>query len=149
MGKFANILCKTVGLAGMGAVLYDAYTLGSIKSKRGAVRQSVGSYMDIVAAQRTASSDSYVSSAIQNKTAELRMNNKLIPFWGRVKGFVNGTLDSLGNNIVPVIFSSLALLTKGFMSKVGAWGLAGCGVYVVLKEGFGIGKHSPIDKNSI
>lgn len=149
MGIFANVLCKTVGLAGMGAILYDAYTLGSIKSKRFAVRESVGNYMDVVASQRTASTDSYVSSAIQDKTADIRMNNRIIPFVGRIKGFVHGTLDSLGNNVIPVIFSSLALLTKGFASKVGAWGLVGCGAYVALKEGFGIGKHSPVDKHSI
>ena len=148
MGIVANVVCKTVGLAGMGAVLYDAYTLGSIKSSRGAAKETANHLTDVVAAQRTASSDSYVSSAIQNKVADLRTDNPLIPIWGRIKGFFNGALDSLGNNIIPVICTTLALLTRGFASKLGAWGLVGCGVYTVAKEGFGIGKHSPMDKQS-
>ena len=148
MGTLANVVCKAVGIAGMGAVLYDAYTLGSIKSSRGAAKATANHLTDVVAAQRTATTDSYVSSAIQNKVSDLRMSNPLVPLWGRVQSFVNGTLDSLGNNIIPVICSTLALLTKGFTSKLGAWGLVGCGVYTIAKEGFGIGKHSPMDKQS-
>ena len=104
MGTIANVVCKTVGLAGMGAVLYDAYTLGKIKSSRGAAKETANHLTDVVAAQRTASSDSYVSSAIQNKTADLRMRNPLIPLIGRVKGFVNGTLAARSESACTISF---------------------------------------------
>ena len=55
-----------------------------------------------------------------------------------------GFLNTLGNNLIPVAFSSLALATKGTMSKIGAWGVAGYGLFTVLKEGFGLGKNTPV-----
>ena len=146
MGRIGNFVCKTVGIAGVSAVLYDAFKVGSKQSYRTSQQVTADKFESIVAAQRTNSNESHVSSAIQNKVADLRMSNPVIPFFGRIKGFISGTLDSLGNNFIPVIFSSLAILTKGFTAKLGAWGLVGCGLYTVLKEGFGMGKNSPIDK---
>ena len=61
------------------------------------------------------------------------------------KGFTKGFLNTLGNNLIPVAFSALAIATKGTMSKIGAWGVAGYGVFTVLKEGFGLGKNTPVD----
>ena len=58
---------------------------------------------------------------------------------------VSYILNTLGNNLIPVAFSALALATKGTMSKIGAWGVAGYGVFTVLKEGFGLGKNTPVD----
>ena len=146
MGIVSNVVCKTVGLAGMGAVLYDAYTIGKEQSYRTSQKVSADFFESVYAAQRTQTNESHVTNAMQNKVADLRLRNPLIPMFGRVKGFFEGALDSLGNNVVPVIFAATALLTKGFMSKLGAWGLAGCGVYTILKEGFGIGKNAPMDK---
>lgn len=146
MGIISNIVCKTVGVAGMSAVLYDAYTIGKEQSHRTSQKVTADKFESIVAAQRTLSDESHVANAIQNKVADLRMSNPLIPFWGRIKGFFEGSLESLGNNVIPVICSTLALLTKGTTAKLGAWGLVGCGIYTVLKEGFGIGKNSPVDR---
>ena len=146
MGFVSNVVCKTVGLAGMGAVLYDAYTIGKEQSVRTSQQVTADKFEKIVAASRTQTNESHLTNAMQNKVADLRMSNPLIPLWGRVKGFFEGTLESLGNNFFPVLCSSLALLTKGTMSKIGAWGLGGYGVYMILKEGFGIGKNTPVDK---
>lgn len=146
MGIVSNIICKTAGIAGMGAVLYDAYTVGSEQSYRTSQKYTADRFEKIVSAQRTLTDESHVASAMQNKIADLRMSNPLIPFWGRVKGFFEGSLESLGNNIIPVACASLALLTKGFLSKAGAAGLGGCALYAILNEGFGIGKNTPIDE---
>ena len=137
MGIVSKIVCKTVGIAGASAIIYDAYKIGHEKSDW---------FEKTVAAQRTATSESHVSNAIQNKVSDLRMSNPLIPIWGRIKGFNHGVLESLGDNIVPVIFTSFALLGKKFYAKLGAWGLVGCGLYTAIKEGFGVGKNTPVDK---
>lgn len=146
MGIVSNIVCKTVGIAGMGAIVYDAYHIGKEQSHRTSQKETADRFESIIASQRTQTHESHVTNAIQNKIADLRMQNPIIPFYGRVKGFFEGALESLGNNIIPVIFTSCALLSKGFMSKVGAWGLVGCGIYTAIKEGFGIGKNTPMDK---
>ena len=131
----------------MGAVLYDAFTIGKEQSFRTSQKISADFFESTIAAQRTQTNESHVTNAMQNKIADLRLANPLIPMIGRVKGFFEGVLESLGNNIIPVIFTTTALLTKGFMSKLGAWGLVGCAVYTILKEGFGIGKNTPMDKS--
>ena len=145
MGIMANIVCKTVGIAGMSAVLYDAYKVGNRRSRCGAAKASVDHFEKVVDAKRTINDESYVTNALQGKVADLRMNNPVIPVAGKIKGFITGVLQSLGNNIIPVALSSLALATKGFFSKLGAWGLAGYGLVKILQEGFGVGKKTPID----
>ena len=143
MSIISTVLCKTAGIAGMSAVLYDAYSVGSANSKRYSSLNNADYFEKIHDAQRTLSTESPTNNAIQKKVADLRYNNPIVPAYGKVKGFVNGTLKSLGDNLIPVSFAALALATKGFFSKVGAFGVVGCGLVSVLREGFGFGKTSP------
>lgn len=145
MGTFSNIVCKTVGVAGMSAVLYDAYSLARADSKRQSQVVTADYFQKVHADTRTLSNESQVDNAVQKGIRDFRIDNSIVPVYGNVKGFVTGFLKSLGNNIVPVSFASLALATKGTLSKVGAWGVAAYGLYKVAKEGFGIGKISPMD----
>ena len=145
MGIMANIICKTAGVAGMSAVIYDAYNVGRRHSHHIAEQTSADYFEKIVDAKRTTSNESDVSNAIQNKVTDLRMRSPIVPFFGKVKGFTGGVLNSLGSNIVPVLFSSMALAGKGFWAKAGAWGLAGFAGLKVLQEGFGVGKKTPMD----
>ena len=145
MGTFANIVCKTVGAAGMGAVIYDAYSVGKATSSRTAQKVAADHYLDVYTSKRTLSTESPVNNAIQTKVADMRSNNPIIPIAGKVKGFISGTLSSLADNILPVSFAALAITTKGFFSKLGACGVAACGLMMVLKEGFGVGKQNPMN----
>ena len=145
MGTIANIACKTVGVAGMSAVLYDAYSLGKQNSKRNLQKVNADHFEKVIADTRTMSSESAMTGAMQKKIANFRMNNPLISAFGSVGGFISGALNSLGDNIIPTTFASIALATKGKLSKLGAFGAIGYGIYTVLKEGFGVSKQSPLD----
>lgn len=145
MGTIANIACKTVGVAGMSAVLYDAYSLGKQNSKRNLQKVNADHFEKVIADTRTMSSESAMTGAMQKKIANFRMNNPLISAFGSVGGFISGALNSLGENIIPTTFASIALATKGKLSKLGAFGTIGYGIYTVLKEGFGVSKQSPLD----
>ena len=145
MGIMANIVCKTVGIAALSAVGYDAYKVGNRYSKNGAKREMADTFVHAYDAQRTASNESHVTNEMQSKVAELRMNNPIIPLYGRLKGFCTGALHSLGDNIIPVACASLAIAAKGFFAKAGAWGLGIYGGFKVLHDGFGIGKKTPVD----
>lgn len=145
MNVVSKIVCKTVGVAGISAVVYDAYSRAKVESKRTSQKMVADSFERIHAAKRTTTKESYVDSAIQSKVADMRMDNPIIPFAGRIGGFVKGGLNSLGDNIVPVTFSALALGTKGFFSKLGAMGVGGVALYTILKESFGVGKTTPMD----
>lgn len=145
MNLIGKIACRTIGLASMSAIVYDAYCIGKHHSKAGAAEASADVFEKAIAAKRTTDTESYITGAMQNKVADLRMNNPIISAFGRVKGFFKGTLNSLGNNIIPVSFASMALVGKNKTAKFGAWGTLGYAAFLVLKEGFGLGKHTPVD----
>lgn len=145
MGMVSNIVCKTVGIAGMSAVLYDSYSVAKKNSSRVAQMDNADHFEKVHASTRTLSGESSVNSVMQKKVAEMRMDNPLFSIMGNIKGFAKGFLNTLGNNLIPVAFSALALATKGTMSKIGAWGVAGYGLFTIAKEGFGLGKQTPMD----
>ena len=146
MVNVANIVCKTVGIAGMSAVVYDAYANGKHHSDVGKEEMSADIFEKSIAAKRSNTDASHIGSAMQEKIAYWRMDNPIVPFLGRIKGFLTGFLSSLGDNIMPIILSSVALAAKGTIQKAGAWGLGIYGIYQIAKEGFGVGKVSPADK---
>ena len=146
MVNWANIACKTIGIAGMSAIVYDAYANGKHHSAVGKEELSADVYEKTIASSRSNTDSSYVSSAMQKKIAQLRTDNPIIPFLGSVKGFVVGFVNSLGDNIIPVSLSSIALAAKGSFQKAGAWGLGIYALYRIIKESFGVGKTTPIDK---
>lgn len=145
MGTFANIVCKTVGAAGMSLAVYDAYSVGKATSSRTSQKVMAEHLTDVYTSERTLTTESPVNKALQSKVSKMRSNNALIPMAGKVKGFVGGTLNSLADNIIPVACATLAITTKGLCSKLGALGVAGWGVLTVLKEGFGVGKQTPMN----
>lgn len=145
MKTFANIICKGVGIAGMSAVIYDAASHAKLHSKHVSQAMDADYFEKIHSDTRTLSSESHVANAMQKKVRDWRMDNPLVSIVGSVKGYVGGFLSSLGDNIVPTAFASFALAGKGKVSKFGAWGVAGYAVYMILKEGFGLSKKSPVD----
>ena len=146
MVSVSNIVCKTVGIAGMSAVIYDAYAMAQHHSAAGAFETSADVYEKAVAAERSNANASHITGLMQRKIANLRMNNPVVPIFGKLKGFVAGFISSLGENIIPIVLSTATLATKGTMQKAGAWGLGIYGLYQVAKEGFGLGKSSAVDE---
>ena len=146
MRLVSKIVCKTIGVAGVSAVLYDAYNCGRAVCMNTGQSQSADNFESIISAKRTMSEVSPVTGAMQGRLAQLRMDNPIVPTYGKTKGFLKGLSISLSNNLVPTIFSVMALAGKNAWSKIGAWGLAGFGLYKVIKEGFGVGKHTPVDR---
>lgn len=146
MGTLSNIVCKTVGIAGMSAVVYDAYGMAKHHANAGAANASADVYESAVAAERSNAGASYVTNAMQRKVSDFRMKNPIVPVFGKIKGFIGGFISSLGDNIIPITLCSIALAAKGGIQKAGAWGLGIYGLYQVAKEGFGMGKTTPVDE---
>ena len=145
MGMVSNIVCKTVGIAGMSAVLYDSYSVAKKNTGRVSQMENADHFEKVNASTRTLNGESSVNRTMQKKVAEMRMDNPLFSIMGNVKGFTKGFLNTLVNNLLTVAFSGLALATKGTMSKIGAWGTVGCGLLTIAREGFGLGKNTPVD----
>lgn len=145
MGIMANIVCKTAGVAGISAVLYDAYSVAKVNSQRVSQNEEANRYLKIHTDTRTLSTESYINNAIQKKVTDWRMNSPFNSAAGSFKGFVGGFVNSLADNIIPAACASVALAAKGTAAKIGAWGLALYGLFLVAKEGFGFTKKSPMD----
>lgn len=145
MNTFGKIVCKTVGVAGMSAVLYDAYSVGKAQSRRTSQASEADFFEKVHANTRTTTNESPIAGAMQKKVANMRMNNPLISLSGRCKGAFSGFFGSLGDNLFPAITASMALAGKGIFAKIGAWGTAGYALFVIAKEGFGFSKNSPVD----
>ena len=146
MVNMANIICKTAGVAGMSAVVYDAIAHGQHHSAVASEELSSDVFEKAVAAELTNSNASHVTGAMQKKITDLRMNNPVVPLVGKIKGYTSGILSSLADNIIPITCSAVALAAKGKLQKAGAWGLGIFALYKVAKEGFGLGKKTPIDE---
>jgi len=144
MGLMANIVCKTAGIAGLSFATYDATRKAKMFSKVGEQKATADTFESVIATKRTMGTASATTNMMQNKVAELRTANPIVPFFGKISGYIKGFLKSAGDNIVPVSFSAMALAGKGGWQKFGALGLAAYSVYMVLKEGFGVGKTTPM-----
>lgn len=142
----SNIVCKAAGLTGLSIAAYDAYAMAKHHADASTASVSADTFESVVAAKRSNSSASAFTNAMQEKVSDLRMKNPIVPLFGKIKGFGEGFISSLGDNIIPIALSSLALGAKGFIQKAGAWGLGIFGVYLLAKEGFGVGKTAPVDE---
>ena len=145
MVNVSNIICKGVGITGMSAVLYDAFSVGKHNSKRVALSSEADRFEKIHMDTRTLTNESPINSAIQEKAKTMRMNNPFSSMFASVSGAVSGFLGSLADNLIPTSLASLAIITKGAWAKASAGALAIYGVVNVLRESFGVGKHSPIE----
>ena len=145
MVNVANIVCKTAGIAGLSAITYDAYAMAKHHSNATSAEVSADIFEKAVAAQRSNSTASYLTGAMQNKVADFRMKNPVVPLFGKIRGFIEGFFSSLADNIIPTTLSAIALGTKGKTQKAGGWGLVIYGIYQLAKEGFGLGKTAPVD----
>ena len=94
---------------------------------------------------RTIDDVSYISNDIRKKTFDLRTRNPLPTLGGKVKGWFDGAMYGLGNNLFTVCCASLAILSKGALAKLGAIGVAAKFGYDILRSGFGIGKEHPMN----
>ena len=145
MGIVANIVCKTAGIAGISAVTYDAFAMAKHHADAATTGVSADVFEKAIAAERSNSTASALTGTMQKKVADLRMKNPIVPIFGKIKGFLEGFLSSLGDNIIPTTLSAVAMASKGAIQKAGAWGLAIYGAYHFAKEGFGLGKTAPVD----
>lgn len=140
-----KIACRTLGTAGMGIALYDAVNVANQYSKIEAQKQSSKYYEKAYFDSRTTDTVSYSNKAIQEKVFDLRTKNPIPNIYGRIKGYTEGALYSLGNSLFLVGSSAIALTSKNMFAKVGAVGVMLTAAYNMLRNSYGVGKHHPMD----
>lgn len=145
MKTLTKIACRTVGTIGIGASLYNAMRVGNQFSRNESQRIQAKYLENVYFDSRTTDSVDYIDNQLRQKTFDLRSRNPIPSVWGKVKGWTQGSLYGLGNNLFTVACASLALISKGFWAKAGAIGVALSACYSIARNGFGLGKHHPMN----
>ena len=144
LGIGAKILCRTAGIVGIGAALYDATCLTKSGARHGMLVEEGKHLEDAYFSSRIPDHVSPNESNIGETVFDLRADNPIVPIYGKIKGGINGFLKGLGNNLPIVACSAFAIAAKGVMAKIGAIGVGLIGIYQIARQGFGLGKESPM-----
>ena len=147
---FNKVLAKGVGIAGLGAVLYDAHQYGKIQAQTSGKNQLADSACDAYMSSTTLNSTSTIDSKLQNARLKAEVNGSIFggirKGFAQAKGYVKGALTSLAENIIPLALSATTLVTSGPVSKVCAAATALYGAVRGTAVAFGIGKSNPLNK---
>lgn len=145
MRTITKIACRTIGTLGMGIALYDAARVAKHHAKASGenckAAQMERAYFD----SRTIDNMSYHSNSIRENVYDLKTKLPLPTIMGKIKGGTEGAISTLGNHIITIGCSAMALLCKGVGAKIGAVGVGLGLLYEVLRNGFGLGKHHPMN----
>lgn len=147
---FNKVLAKGVGVAGLGAVLYDAHQYGKIQARTSGKNQLADSACDAYMGSTTLNSTSTIDSKLQDLRFKAEMNGSVFggirKGFAQAKGYVKGALTSLAENIIPLALSAGTLITSGPVSKACAAATALYGAVRGTAVAFGIGKSNPLNK---
>jgi|GEM_PF-4782602 hypothetical protein len=140
----AKIICRTIGTAGMGMSLANAFQTGKYFSKTMEEDIQAEHLENVYYSSRTLSDVNYNANMLREKGFELRSKNPLYAIYGKIKGGIGGFLYGLGCTLPGIACSALALLCKNWVAKAGAIGVAAGVLLTFVKEGFGLGKTNPM-----
>ena len=147
---FAKYAAKGVGIAGLGAVLYDAHQYGKIQARTSGKNQLAESACDAYMGSTTLNSTSTIDSKLQNARLNAEMNGSIFggirKGFAQAKGYIKGAITSLAENIVPLALSAATLVTGGVASKILGAATAIYGGVRAATVAFGIDKPNPLSK---
>ena len=145
-----KVLAKGVGVAGIGAALYDAHQYGKIQAQTYGKNQMANSACDAYMDSKTLNSSSTIDSKLQKVRLDAEMKGGLFGGirngFAQAKGYIAGAFTSLAENIVPLALSAATLVTKGKVSNILGVATAIYGGVRAATTAFGIGKINPLNK---
>ena len=112
MVSFGQVICKAVGVAGMGVALFDATQSSKSVARRNAQATQAEYLEKSYYNARTIDNISRSSNAVRAKTFDLETWNPLPAIWGKVKGGVKGFMYSLAVSMPLIISSAFAIASK-------------------------------------
>lgn len=145
MTPIGQIACKTVGVAGAGVALFNAIKVGKLMSKTQGELTTANYLENAYFNSRTIDNISYTDNNIRKKTFDFEAKLPIADIWGKIKGAVSGFFYSMGKSLPLIASSCLAIRGKGNWSVAGTIGVAGCLLYSILRNGFGLGKEHPMN----
>lgn len=141
--KFADVLAKTAGIAGLAYVAYDSHKAAGVEATK--VRKDMKS--DLIAdhylSDMKLDSPSVVKSNIKKRITEFALDENISSPFTAAGGYIKGFSSMLVNNVVPLGLSVGALIApKGILSRLFGVGLLAYGGLFLAQEIFVADKHS-------
>ena len=139
--SITTLAIKAVGIAGLGAVAWDAHSAakskGSMSEKYYKTESLKKSYMN----HSKADSASFVKDAAKKRMLAFETDENFSGFFTHIKGYVDGFASMALNDAVPLGLSLGALITpKCWLSKAFGIGLIGYAGIFAAQEFFGVAK---------
>lgn len=149
--NYGKYLARGAGAAALYFIARDAHNFGKIKSDIEVKTKNAKAAQYFLENTMTLGRPSKTASDIQNSIFRLELNNRLRGFVNSIIGYFKGIGTTLVANVVPLGLGFAALFAKNRalpLAKGSAIGLGVYGIYSILKDGFGIGKHNNLTNSS-
>lgn len=138
--NIANVITKSIGVAGLGLIAYDAHCAGKItgpmREKEHKAENLEGQFFNGM----NLDSNSAVKAETKKRIFKYFLDENVSGFFTTTAGYLDGFATNLVSNVVPLGLAVGTVLTKGKVSKCFGAGLLAYGGIFLLQEMFGIGK---------
>ena len=145
--NYMGYLAKGAGAAALGISAYDAHVLAKINADSYSATKDADALSNAYNNTLYSTNGSVTTDAVKKKLFNLETGMNMRNFINSIVGYFGGLANSLVGDAVPVTMGLLAVLSKGFVSKASAVGLAAWAGVSVLKDGFGFGHHNPLNRD--
>jgi len=126
--KIIGYAAKAVGITGLGIALYDANHMGKRTAGKTKNVANANAGYDYFRNTQYQVNGSHMTTNYKKKLFNWELRERIRGRHNYNKGYIKGFFNNLGQHIVPVALSTVALVTKGLPSKISAGGL---GLYAI------------------
>lgn len=139
--SISTLAVKAAGLAGIGAIAWDAHSHAKAKGAMTERNEKTDSLTKSYMGQFKSDSASFVKDSVKKRLFAFEADENVSGFFTNLKGYVGGFASMLIDDVVPLGLSLGALVApKGLISKGFGLGLIAYGGVFLAQEFFGIGK---------
>ncbi len=149
--NYGKYLARGAGAAALYFIARDAHSYGKIRSDIQVQSKNAKAAEYYLHNTMAMDRPSKTLTDIKNGVYKLELNEQIRGFINSIIGYFKGITTTLIHDVVPLGLGLTALFAKKRalpLAKASAIGLGIYGIYTVIKEGFGLGKTSPLTNSS-
>lgn len=136
-----TLIINAAGLAGIGAVAWDAHSHAKTKGAMMERKHKTDSLTSGFINNLSSDSSSAVKTIAKKRLFAYEADENVSGFFTNTKGYVTGLASMLLDDAIPLGLSLGAVMSKGIISKGFGLGLIAYGGMFLAQEFFGMGKN--------
>ncbi len=145
--NYGKYISRGVGAAALYLVARDAHVYGKIKADEHMKTKNADAALYYLNNTQTINKPSMTQIQLKDAVYKYELDNNIRGFINSGVGYFKGLGSMLVSDVVTLGLGIGALFAKGRalpLAKTSAIGLAGIGIYSLIKDGFGIGKQNDL-----